>query len=888
MSQLGLGFSFTAKDKSAAVFKSIGAALTGLQSQAKKTQTELSRVGPMGGGVAGAMGGGRQRDASSGRFVGGAAADGGLGGLAAGGGGAGFGLGGMMKLAAGAGGALAFKQMADQGAVLQQGLARLGVISGATTEDLKRMRQAAIDIGLSTKFSPDQAVDALTSLSSAGLTAQQSLDLLGTTMQFTAAAQGKLSSDQSANLLAQSMALFNMASKDGQMAGDKMAKTANMFAVNIEDLPLGLANSARGVTALGASMDDTLISFGLVRKLLPRVESAGTAVGVAMESLAKPEVQQALKGIGVSAVTSAGKFRPFLDVVSDMLPKMNAMTDAQRAAFLQSTFGADAVQGLGAMFTQLRDGIPGANGQLLKGAEAVKFLRGEMGNANGELQKFSDATKTGFGGAMDSAIAKLTTAKQLFGEALGDVIAPAISSLGDGVAKLVRSFEQLDSSAKRNIVALVVIGTVVGGLVAMFGAVGVAVAAGLGLAMGVVYAFKEAIERNIGGMGDRFNQVKLAWRALVEVFTTGSLSSAVNAELNKAEGVNAFVTAVVTFVGRIKALFAGIGDGFSSGLGRAGPTFERLANAFSSLASAGGLLGQSAGGATSAWQKFGAVGQSIGGALAKGFDLAGRAVSAVLEVGAGFMGQMGGIKAAVEPLGVIFTTIKQKVHDLASAMGLMSPTGATSGWQKFGEIIGKVASFVAAVITGIARVIFGIAEAIGGFVQFVAGIFAGDWSEVWLGAKRVVFGLLTAVVEIAMGIVMTLASMLDAAGRIAKVNIGATDKVRGWRDEARKALDVTNLEETRDNTNQVDDFRSNAQFKGLEKMVKSQGSIAIPTTMDGNSAPGWLGGLTAALKENAKATLPPQVINFQIDGETVASLVTGADGRGTQPRLGAG
>ena len=73
MNQLGLGFTFKATDHSSGVFKSIQAALGGLRSEAKRTQQELSKVQPMGGGAAGAVRGsdGRLRDADSGRFVGG-------------------------------------------------------------------------------------------------------------------------------------------------------------------------------------------------------------------------------------------------------------------------------------------------------------------------------------------------------------------------------------------------------------------------------------------------------------------------------------------------------------------------------------------------------------------------------------------------------------------------------------------------------------------------------------------------------------------------------------------------------------------------------------------------------------------------------------------------
>lgn len=878
MNQLGLGFVFTAKDKATSAFKAMQGALSGLRSDAKKTQQEIAKVGT--GGVAGATRGadGRLRGAG-GKFVSEGGKRGKGGGIGAGDGFAfGAGAAGAFAMAKGAAAtAMQFADATSEGARFASGLAKLGVRANASAEELAQFRAAAINAGLSTKFKPDEAVGALSALSSAGLNAQESLKLLNTTLAFTAAADGRLTTDQSAMLLAQSMAQFNISAGDAHLAADKMAKTADSFAANIEDLPLGLANAARGVNALGTGIDDTLISFGLMRKLMPRVESAGTAVGVAMESMAKSDVQKALKGIGVDAVTAEGKFRPFLDVVTDMIPELSKMTDAKRADFLQSTFGADAVQGLGAVFRQLTDGIKDNTGKTLKGKDAIKFLRKEMAGAEGGLKKLTDATSAGFGGAMDKAIAKLGTFKQVFGEALGDAIAPAIESMGDGLTKMVLGFEKLDATSKKNVVALTVIGVVVAGLAAAFGSTGLIVGAVIGAVIGFVYAFRQAIDKNIGGIASSVAKLSLVWDGLKQAFTQGGFSGAVRDELNKAEnaGLKSFIINVFTLAARLQHFGASIKSGFGAALERMGPTFDRLSTSVRSFAIRLGMMDSSTEGTKAAWASFGAAGAKVGAVLGVVFDLVLSAIAGVLEAGEGFMTMGKTLKSSWGGVGEALSSVGATIGDVARKIGLLSPGGNTSAWRTFGRVMGAVVSMVGGIVSVLAQTFAGLFTVVGGVVKMIAGLFKGDWALVWEGAKDVVMGLVKAVGELLIGMAMQIAMVIDGIGSMAGTDIGATKKVEGLRDAMRKEL-----------APKAPDPETTAMASEMTAGLVAGAQYAQPSAAAAEPVAGpavdtkQIGADVAA----ALAKMPPPIVNFNVDGETVATAIAGGD-RATNPAV---
>ena len=154
---------------------------------------------------------------------------------------------------------------------------------------------------------------------------------------------GELSPAQAAGLASQALKAFGISADDAAIAVDRMLQAVNVFALNASELPMALGNASRGAQALHQSMSETLISLGLVKNIIPGIERASTEVAVAMERLADPKVQQALRGVGVSVTDSGGHFRNFLDILGELSPALSKMTDAKRSAFLIDTFGAHAL-----------------------------------------------------------------------------------------------------------------------------------------------------------------------------------------------------------------------------------------------------------------------------------------------------------------------------------------------------------------------------------------------------------------------------------------------------------------------------------------------------------------------------------------------------------------
>ncbi|MFM2153002.1 MAG: hypothetical protein RL199_1437, partial [Pseudomonadota bacterium] len=257
----------------------------------------------------------------------------------------------------------------------EQAIAAVGAVSGATRTELQRLEEAAIQAGIATQYSPTEATMGLRELAQAGYSAHDSIELLLPVLDLAAGSLGALSPQEAAGLAAQTMKAFGLETSQAAVSVDRMLQAVNVFALNADDLPLGLGTAARGAQALHQSLSETLISLGLVKNVIPGIERAATGVAITMERMADPDTQAKLRGLGVTVTDDAGHFRGVLDVVAELGPALDRMTDAKRAAFLIDAFGAHALGGLQAMLTQVTTGIRTNTGVTVRGAEAVAYLR---------------------------------------------------------------------------------------------------------------------------------------------------------------------------------------------------------------------------------------------------------------------------------------------------------------------------------------------------------------------------------------------------------------------------------------------------------------------------------------------------------------------------------
>ncbi len=809
--------------------------------------------------------------------------------------------------------------LANAAGRFEQSIAAVAAVSGATAAELEQLRGAAIDAGIATQFSPTEATMGLRELAQAGFNAQESMQLLIPVLDLAAGSLGELSPQQAAGLASQAMKAFGISTDQASISVDRMLQAVNVFALNASELPMALGTASRGAQALHQSLSETLIALGLVKNVIPGVERASTATAVAMERLADPQVQQRLRGIGVAVVDSQGGFRAFLDVLGDMAPALDRMSESQRSAFLLQAFGREALGGVNAILTQVTSGIRTNTGETVRGAQAIAYLRDQFENAGGTAARFREQMLNTFEGQKRLLAGSLETLAIVAGEPFAQVFRPLVTIVVDVVNAVLGVFRQLPAPVKRAFAAFVV---GAGAVVAMVGAV-IAAKAGIALliiglkAAGItiggllatilpavlifgvlalaVAGFVVAFRNNVGGIADFFQgvgaRISLAFRGLTQLFDQGGFSGAVRDELNRAEnqGLKDFLINVFLWVNRIRNFFAGIATGFSAGIEAARPTIDAFLNALRRLGTALGFLSErdDAGTASSRFREFGLTGERVGRVLATVFELIVQAMTAVVEVAEGVAQGWEWISAGGSVLWSALSQLGSKIQEVINYM--FGSTSATqqngSAWTALGNVIafvigwiisaiGVLVSIVSAAVAVISAAIqivmsvfSGLADVITGVVFIIGGIFTGSWSDIWMGMKLVAFGVVDAIIGVVLELAGAIAGVVDALTGLFGEGTHWQQGIRDFRDSLRADMaegmgvqDLTFTRPTRPGTASPGAPASDA--------MSSMPAVAAMTPAIPASFP-----MTPA----APPASPPITVNLQVDGTTLATAVHRAD-----------
>ena len=809
--------------------------------------------------------------------------------------------------------------LANAAGRFEQSVASAGAIAGAAADELGLLRDAAIEAGLATQFSPTEATQGLQELAAAGFDVRESIGLLRPVLDLAGGSLGQLSPQAAAGLAAQAMKAFGLSVDDASISVDRMLQAVNVFALDASDLPLALGTASRGAQALNQSLSETLIALGLVKNVVPGVERASTAVAVAMERMADPRVQQSLRGIGVAVTDSQNRFRGFLDILGDLAPELDRMNEAERSAFLLKTFGREALGGVNAILTQVTNGVRSSTGEMLRGAAAIAYLRDQFENAGGTAEQFREQMLNTFEGQKQLLGGAMQTLAIVAGEPFAQVFKPLVTVLVNVVRGILDVFRALPAPVKRAFAAFVV---GAGAIVAMVGAV-IAAKAGIALlliglkAAGVtiggllatilpavlifgvlalaVAGFVVAFRNNFGGIADFargvWEKVSLAFQGLMQLFEQGGFSGAVREELNRAEnrGLKDFLINVFLWVNRIQNFFAGLATGFSAGIEAARPTLEAFMNALRRLGTALGFLSErdDAGTASSRFREFGATGERVGRVLAVAFELIVKGLTAIVQVARGVAEGWEWIRAGGSVLWSALAQLGSKIGEVTQH--LFGSTSAAEGngdaWTTLGNVIGftvglivsvigvfvsvisAAVAIVSAAIEIVMSVFSGLADVITGVVFIIGGIFTGSWADIWTGMKLVAFGVVDAIIGV----------VLELAGAIA----GVVDAITGLFGEGTRWQQG------------IRDFRSSLRADMAEGMGVQDLSFTRPTrpgataptssppTSATSSMPA-VAAMTPAAPASFRATPPPApappiTVNLQVDGATLATVVHRAD-----------
>lgn len=347
-----------------------------------------------------------------------------------------------------------------------QGIAVAGKISGATAKELKVLEQAAIDAGLATQFSPGEAAKGLQALAAAGQNAEKASKTLIPALDLATGSLGQLGVEGAASAVVGTLNAYQLEASQATKVTDKLLKITQLTNFQARDFEAGLAKAAATGATFGQSMDDVLVTMGLMRDRNIDASSAATGFREAVRRLASEQsVQSEVASRGVQIFDrQTGQMRSVIDIIRDFSEATKNLTEEQRNLTVAETFGVRGLLAFQAVASTTD--------------EKLNRLRKTIKQSEGASAGFAKAIQSNFAGQLTLLSGAFETLIVTVGKPFSEVLAPVLVQVREGIENVIKTVQGMPAEFKRSIAGISVVVTGLVGTLALVtaGLVGIGLA----------------------------------------------------------------------------------------------------------------------------------------------------------------------------------------------------------------------------------------------------------------------------------------------------------------------------------------------------------------------------------------------------------------------------
>lgn len=235
-------------------------------------------------------------------------------------------------------------------------LATLKFVTQATGEEWDALTAKAEEAGMLTQFSPEEAVQGLYELKSAGLSTADAISALDATMDFSTMSNGAVQLDQSASLIASTMNKFNLSAENAYHIADVFSTATQESAYHAEDLASFINSIGAMPSTLGVSLEEIMGMGSLLMNIGQGSAQAGATVqGFGRQiKLLTAQIQSgglskkkasAMELLGIDLNTfwdEEGELRSMVDIFNEIVAGAGDLNSEQKSAALQTLFATQA------------------------------------------------------------------------------------------------------------------------------------------------------------------------------------------------------------------------------------------------------------------------------------------------------------------------------------------------------------------------------------------------------------------------------------------------------------------------------------------------------------------------------------------------------------------
>ncbi|WP_299558727.1 phage tail tape measure protein [uncultured Sulfitobacter sp.] len=237
------------------------------------------------------------------------------------------------------------KTSLDVGKQFQAAMKRVEAATQAPEGDMKRLQDAAREMGATTAFTAIQAADAIEVLAKNGLDVET---ILGGALDATLNVAGALGGDlaKSADLATDLMAQFNLEAAALPEIADRVAGAALKSKFGFEDLRLAIGQAGGVAGQFGVDIDDFLTSLAATAPAFASGSDAGTSFKTFLQRLTpdSDKARDAMQELGLEFFDTQGRMKEMGEIAGELQAGIAGLSEEARNEALKTIFGTDAIR----------------------------------------------------------------------------------------------------------------------------------------------------------------------------------------------------------------------------------------------------------------------------------------------------------------------------------------------------------------------------------------------------------------------------------------------------------------------------------------------------------------------------------------------------------------
>ena len=407
----------------------------------------------------------------------------------------------------------------------EQSMANVASVAGASTEEQKKLSDAAREQGEESVYSASQAADAQYFLASAGMETNEIIAALAGTMNLAAATGSDLAFTSEA--VAATLSQYGLEASEAGRVSNVFAAAISGSQATMDKLKTSMSYVGPMAASMGMTFEDTV---GILTNLYNAGydgSKAGTALRMAFAKMLDPAGKTAdtMERLEVAIVDSEGAMRPFKDIINDLGEVGMSAGDAMQI------FGTRAGPTMLALVSQGQGAIESMTEEVTGTQKAFEMTETQIDTFQGTMKLLNSA----FEEFQITLVQDLMPALRPFIEHITEII------------KKVSDWIKVNPELAANItkIAAVIGGIcIVGGpilmAVAAFGGVATAIAAiisPIGLVIAAVAGLGIAWATNFGGIQDKTKAV------------VGAIKNIFTGLINFIKGIASIIAKILTGIG---------------------------------------------------------------------------------------------------------------------------------------------------------------------------------------------------------------------------------------------------------------------------------------------------------------------------------------------------